>query len=121
MDARLGDRDCLLLHCLVDRGLVLDVHLIEFINAANAMISEHKRTRFDAELPSLGVLQHISRQTGRTRGFTATVDGSRQELADVLEELRLGCGWVANDADVDIASQLDVVDRVLPDSSEELE
>ena len=41
MNASLGDRDCLLLHGLMDGCLILDIHLIELINAADAVVCKH--------------------------------------------------------------------------------
>ncbi len=88
----------------MNSGLVLDIHLIKLIDAANTVIGKHQGTSLNAELSSLRVFTHRGCQTGRVRGFTTTVDGSGQELADILKELTLGCRWVANDADVNITS-----------------
>ena len=41
MNARLGKRNSLLLHRFVDGHLVFKLHLVELINAANTMVSEH--------------------------------------------------------------------------------
>ena len=64
MDTSLGDRDGLLLHGLVNSNLILDIHLVELVNTADTVISEHESTSFDAELASLRVLANRSGQTG---------------------------------------------------------
>ena len=121
VNASLGNGDRLLFHSLVDSHLILDVHLVELINAADAMVSEHKRTSFDTELTSLWVLAHRCSQTSRIGGLTATVDRAGQELADVLEELRFSCGGVSDNTNIDITSQLDSIGCVLFDSAKKLE
>lgn len=64
MDSRLRNGDSLLLHCLVDGRLVVRVHLVEFINAADSMVCQHQCSRFDAELSCFPVLANTSSQTG---------------------------------------------------------
>jgi len=101
----------------VNSDLILDVHLVELIDAADAVVSQHKGTSFDAELSSLGVFADTCRQTRSVGSLATTVDSAGEELADVLEELRFSCGWVAHDADVDVASQLYLVVGVLLDAA----
>lgn len=121
MDASLGNRDGLLFHSLVDSHLILNIHLIKLINAADAMISKHQSSCFDAELSCLGVFQDTGSQTSSARSFTTGIDRSGEERADVLQELTLGRAWVTNDANVDITSQLDALNCGLVDSSEQLQ
>lgn len=121
VNASLGNGDRLLLHSLVDSHLILNVHFVELINAADAMVSEHKRTSFDTKFTSLRVLAHRCGQTSRIGGLTATVDRAGQELADVLEELRFARSGVAHNANVDVTSKLNVVMSFLLDSSKELQ
>lgn len=84
MDARLRKRDGLLLHCLMDRHLVLDIHLVKLVDTANTVVSEHKRARLDAKVARLRVLNNARSQTGGAGRLSAGVDGAGQELADVL-------------------------------------
>lgn len=56
MDASLGNRDGLLLHGFVNSNLILHIHLVELVNAANTVVSEHKCTSFDTEFTGLGIL-----------------------------------------------------------------
>ena len=43
---RLGNAHCLLLHNFVNRGAVTFIHLVELVDAADAVISEYKCTTF---------------------------------------------------------------------------
>ena len=120
MDTGLGERDGLLLHCLMDSHLILDVHFVELVNAADSVIGKHESSCFDAEVSSLRVLQHTGSKTSSTGCFSTCIDGSWQERANVFQELRFGSRWISNDADVDVSSQLDAFFGSLLDSSEQL-
>ena len=63
MDAGFRNRDGLLLHSFVDGNLVLDIHLVKLIDAADAVIRKHQGTSFDAELTCLRILAHRGGQT----------------------------------------------------------
>jgi len=43
--------------------LILGIHLIEFINTADTIVSQHESTGFDTKLPRLTILHHRCRQT----------------------------------------------------------
>lgn len=105
----------------MDGYLILDFHFVEFINAANAVVSEHECSGFNAKLTSLWVFSNAGSQTSCTTCLSTRVDSSGEELADVFEELALCCCRVANDADVDVATQLEIVSRLLRDSAEQLQ
>ena len=109
MDSSFGNRDSLLLHRFMDSDLVLHIHLVKLINAANAMISQHKRTSFYAELASLWVFPYTGCQASCVACLATAIDCAGHELTDVLEELTLGSCRVSNYADVDVTSQLDLV------------
>ena len=49
LNARFGNGDGLLLHGLVNGHLVLGVHLVKLIDAANAIVCQHESTCFYAE------------------------------------------------------------------------
>ena len=42
-------------------NLILDIHLIEFVDAADAMISEHECSGLYAEVTGLWILDHTGR------------------------------------------------------------
>ena len=81
----------------------------------------NRHASFDAELTCLVIFAHGCGQTSGVRGFTTTVDGAGEELADVLEKLRFCSGRVSDNADVKITSELDAVHGVFLDTTEELE
>ncbi len=56
LDAGLGDGNCLLLHGLVDGHLVLHVHFVKLIDAADAVVSQHQRAGLYAEVIRVGLL-----------------------------------------------------------------
>lgn len=69
MDSSLCNRDGLLLHGFVNSDLVLHVHLVELIDAADAMVGKHKGSSLDAEFTGLVVLPHGSGQTSGVGSF----------------------------------------------------
>ena len=89
LDAGFGDRDSLLLHCLVNGDLVRDVHLVKLVDRADPVVGEHERSGLDRELARLLVLDDSGRQTSGRGGLARGVDRSGEEAADVLEELGL--------------------------------
>ena len=121
MDSCLSNGDGLLLHGLMDSHLILDIHLVELVNAANSVVNQHQGTRLNAKLARLRILPHTRRQTSGITRLSTAVDGSGQELADIFEELTFCSGRVPHYAKVQITSQLQVVSRVLLNSSKELE
>ena len=84
MDASLGNGDGLLFHRLVDGHLIFDVHLVEFVNAADAVVCKHQGACLDAKLASFRILANTCRQTSSIARFSATVYSSSHKLADVL-------------------------------------
>ena len=58
----LGDGDGLLLHDFVDGGTVDVLHLVELVDAADALIGEHQRPTLQHHLPCRLVLRHCRRQ-----------------------------------------------------------
>lgn len=65
MDAGFGNRDRLLFHGFVNGNLVGNVHLVELVDSADTVVSQHESTSFDGEVASLFVFHYGSRQTGR--------------------------------------------------------
>ncbi|KAH3703434.1 hypothetical protein DPMN_078470 [Dreissena polymorpha] len=62
-DPSLGDGDGLLFHGLMDSHLVLGVHLVKLINAADAIVSQHEGASLDHKLMGLLILHNGSSQT----------------------------------------------------------
>ena len=89
--------------------LVLDIHLVKLIDTADSVIGKHQSTGLYAKLASLRVLAHAGSQTCCVACLAATVDSPWHEDTDVLQELTLCCSRIADDADVDVTSELDLI------------
>ena len=63
LDAGFGDGDGLLFHGFVDGDLVANVHLVEFVDGADAIVREHERPRFDGEFTRFFVFDHRRRES----------------------------------------------------------
>lgn len=101
--------------------LILHIHLIEFIDAADTMVSEHQGSCLNTELTCFGILEYTSCETSSTRSFTTCVNASGKEGTNVLQELTLGSAGISYDADVDISSELDAFHGLLMNSAKKLE
>ena len=101
--------------------LVLDVHLVKLIDAADAVVSQHKCSSFDAELASLRVFTHTCCQACRIACFAAAVNRPSHELTDVLQELAFSGCWVSNDTNIDVTAELDLICGVFLDTTELLQ
>jgi hypothetical protein len=77
VDTSLSDRDSLLLHGFVDSSLISRVHLIEFIDTADTVVSEHKGSRFNAEFSCLTVFAYTGGQTSSRTCLSTGVDSAR--------------------------------------------
>lgn len=49
LNTGLGDTDRLLFHGFVNRDLITDVHLVEFVNRADTIVCKHECTGFNGE------------------------------------------------------------------------
>ncbi len=57
LDTSFGNGDGLLLHGLMDSHLILLIHLVKLINAADAIVCQHQGPSLNAEFPTVTVLQ----------------------------------------------------------------
>ena len=108
-DARLRDRDRLLFHRFVDRDAVFVAHLVEFVDADDAAVSEDHRATFEVEFSALRVALDGGGQACGRGALAAGVDGDRGDFFDEFEELRFCCAGVAEEEDVDVAAELHAV------------
>ena len=97
------------------------VHLVKLIDTTDAVVAQHQRARLQTQFARLRVARHAHGEAGGGGGAAGGVDGARRDGVDVLEELGLGGGGVAHDADVDVAADGAAVGRVLVDAADELE
>ena len=56
LDPSFGDGDGLLFHRFVDRDLVGEVHLVEFIDSTDAVVCQHQCAGFNREFPRFLIL-----------------------------------------------------------------
>lgn len=83
LDSGFRNRDCLLFHRFMDSDLIGDVHLVELVNCADAVVGKHERTGFDSKFTRFFVFNNGGGETSGGGGFTGSVDSSRQETADI--------------------------------------
>ena len=57
LDTCFGNGNGLLLHGLVDGHLILHIHLVKLVNAADAIVCQHQRSSLDAEIVAVRLLQ----------------------------------------------------------------
>jgi hypothetical protein len=59
------------------------IHLVELVNAADAVVSKHEGSGLDDELGALLILDDGRRQTGSSTRFAGSVDGTRTEVGNL--------------------------------------
>ena len=69
------------------------IHLVKLVDAADSVVSQHQGTGLQTELLRFRILGHVSRQTHGGRTFTGSVLRPRDQLVNVLQQLRLGSTW----------------------------
>ena len=80
----LGNRNRLLLHCLVNTSPIRVVHLVKLINQADSFVSQYQSSSFEGPLPGYWVLVHTSCQPHSTGSLSRGVDHSMVNRFDVL-------------------------------------
>lgn len=120
-DTRFGDRNRLLLHCLVNRCSVRIVHLVELVDQAVAFIGQYKCTTLKRPFARHWVFADRSGQTDSGSTLTGGEDRSRRRLFNVLEELRFGGTGITEKKDVDVSSDSVLSVDVFHDTTEERE
>lgn len=105
----------------MDRRAVAVVHLVEFVDAADAVVGQHQRAALEDHLVRDGVAHDGGGETD-SRGSTAGgVDSSGGHFADVLEQLRFGHTGISHEADVDVTSDSHTITHLLRGSTNEKE
>ena len=79
----------MLFHSLVDGDLILELHLVELVDAADSVVGKHQSSGLDTHIAVL-VSCDTGSQTGSTGGLSVGVHTPWHKLVDALEELRLG-------------------------------
>lgn len=98
----LGDGDGLLLHHLVDGRAVGVGHLVELVDAADALVGEHQGSALQGHLAGHGVLHYGGGQTHAGRAATGGVLAWRAEMHAALRDGRFKCTflWPSNEITV---------------------
>jgi len=104
----------------VNRHLILDLHLVELIDAANTIVSKHQSTRLNTHV-SILITSHTGSETSSTGCLSVCVDTPWHEFVDAFEELGLSRGGVSDDENVDVSSDVDFVLSALVYSTDELQ
>mmetsp|Transcript_19882 Transcript_19882/g.48164 ORF Transcript_19882/g.48164 Transcript_19882/m.48164 type:complete len:207 (-) Transcript_19882:822-1442(-) len=113
-DASLGDRHSLLLHHLMDGSAVRVLHLVELVDAADALVRKHERAALKHHLSRELILGHSRRETHARGALACRVHPARRQPCHVLEELRLGDSRVPHEAHVHVpADPHPVVERTV--------
>lgn len=81
-------------------------HLVEFVNAAHAIVTEDERAGLQYQLPCLRVLHHVGCETHSARAFTRSVLTARHQVVDVLQQLRFTRTRVSAQQDVDLGAEV---------------
>ena len=91
---------------LVQNGSRIVAHLVELVNAADAVVGQDERARLQHILSGLDVLGDECGQADGARALAARVLSARHQPVDVLQQLRLGRARVAAQQQVDLAARV---------------
>mmetsp|Transcript_42323 Transcript_42323/g.122401 ORF Transcript_42323/g.122401 Transcript_42323/m.122401 type:complete len:245 (+) Transcript_42323:1143-1877(+) len=118
--ARLGNGDALLLHRLVDGDLILLVHELKLVDAADAVVGEHQCAGLDdLLLVQVCVLHHGGGEASRGGRLAGCKDRAREERRRPLQQGTLRRCRIAQDAHVDVPAELDPLVRLLGHPSDQ--
>lgn len=121
--SNLGDGERLLLHDLVQHRARAVAHLVELVDAADAVVAEHQRSRLQDQLPGLRVLGHVGGEAHGAGAFAGRVLSTRHQVVDVLQQLGLAGSGVSAQQDVDLGAEVPApgLAEVFASSAEQLQ
>lgn len=102
----LSNRERLLLHDLMQHRPRAVAHLIELVNAADAVVAEHERSCLQNQLSGFRVLHHVSCETHSAGSFPRRVLTARNQVIHVLEQLGFTGTRIAAKQDVDLCAEV---------------
>eukprot|EP00983_Pelagomonas_calceolata_P054466 1143696-Pelagomonas_calceolata.AAC.5 len=79
-------------HHLCTTYLVLDVHLVKLIDATDAVVRQHERTRLNSKLIVLRLFHHRCCQASSSGGLAGGIHSSGQEAGHIPACIRLRVG-----------------------------
>mmetsp|Transcript_39689 Transcript_39689/g.86522 ORF Transcript_39689/g.86522 Transcript_39689/m.86522 type:complete len:515 (-) Transcript_39689:482-2026(-) len=113
MHARLSDGHTLLLHRLVDGNTIVLAHLVELVDADGTPISEDHGTGLKVELPAASIPDHCRSETRTTGAPAGGAHGQLGHIHHEAEHLRLPARGVADEENINIATQVGAIGEVL--------
>lgn len=121
--SNLGDGESLLLHDFVQDRADAVAHLIELVNAADAVVAEHQRSGLKDQLPGLRVLHHVGCETHSAGALAGRVLAAGYQVVDVLQQLGLAGSRVSTQQDVHLCTEVATasVTEVLTSATKQLE
>lgn len=102
----LGDGECLLLHDLVQHGARAVAHLVELVDAADAVVAEHQGAGLQDQLPGLWVLHHVGGETNGAGALPRRVLATGNKVVDILQQLGLTGAGVSTEQDVHLCAEV---------------
>lgn len=102
----LGNGEGLLLHDLMQHGARAVTHLVELVDAADAVVAQHQSSGLQDQLPGLGVLHHVGGETHSAGALSRRVLAAGNQVKDVLQQLGLTGARVSAEQDVQICTEV---------------
>lgn len=93
----LGNGESLLLHDLVQHRARAVAHLVELVDAADAVVAEHQSAGLQDQLPGLWVLHHVGGETNSTGALPRCVLATGYKVVDILQQLGLAGAGVSTE------------------------
>jgi len=81
-------------------------HLVELVDAADAVVAEHQRARLQHQLPRLGVLGDVGGEAHGAGALARGVLATRHQVEHVLQQLGLAGARVTAQQDVDLGTEV---------------
>lgn len=102
----LGDGEGLLLHDLMQHGARVVAHLVEFVNAADAVVAQHQRSGLQDQLTGLRILHDVGGETHGAGALSRRVLAAGHQVVHVLEQLGLAGAGVPAEEDVHLGAKV---------------
>ncbi len=119
----LGNGEGLLLHDLVQHRARAVTHLVELVDAADAVVAQHQSSGLQDQLPGLRVLHHVGGETHSAGALSRRVLAAGHQVVDVLQQLGLAGAGVSAEQDVHLRAEVAPagLTEVLPSAAKQLQ
>lgn len=124
----------------MNSNLIRNIHLVEFVDGTDAVVSEHEGAGFDGEFAGFFIFDDSGGETSCGGGFSGGVNGAGEEGADVsgkmselragkyrerkghlLEKLRFASTGISHDTDVQVTPELHTFGGNFADTTHQLQ